>query len=121
MPVYLELFHGRKTLAEQLDDWGTEGPILGPLKFVHTTYATDIKLETADGRDGLLHVVGEEMPDLLYYDETYYGDWSVFGEEILRNNPALRGRIEQFNPTKAKAMPAQLPGKGTGHEREARI
>jgi hypothetical protein len=121
MPVYLELFHGRKTVTEQLDDWGTEGPILGPLKFVHTTYATDIKLETADGRDGMLHVVGEETPDLLYYEETYYGDWSVFGGEILESNPALRRRVEQFDPAKASAMPVRPAPEGTGHETEARM
>jgi hypothetical protein len=118
MPVYLELFNGRKSVIEQLDDWGTEGPILGPLKFVHTTYASDIKLETVEGLDGVLHVVGEETPDLLYYDKIFYGDWSVFGEEVLANNPALRRRVEQFDPRKACGTP-QPAMEGTMHEKEA--
>jgi len=28
MPVYLELFHGRKSVDEELNDWGSQGPIL---------------------------------------------------------------------------------------------
>jgi hypothetical protein len=48
MPVYLHLFHGRKSPDEQLDDWGEDGPVLGPLKYVHTTYARDLKVETAE-------------------------------------------------------------------------
>jgi len=122
MPVYLELFHGRKTVTEQLDDWGTEGPILGPLKFVHTTYASDIKLETADGSDGVLRLVGEETPDLLYYGHVHYGDWSVFGEEVFKNNLALLSRVQQFDPTKATPMPepvAEPAAEGTGHAKEA--
>ena len=123
MPVYLELFHGRKTVTELLEDWGTEGPILGPLKFVHTTYATDIKLETTDGLDGVLHLLGEETPDLLYYDQICYGDWSVFGEEVLNNNPALLSRVQQFDPAKSNPMPERVvepEAEGTGHEKEAR-
>lgn len=124
MPVYLELFHGRTTLTEQLDDWGTEGPILGPLKFVHTTYASDIKIETCAGRDGVLHVVGEETPDLLYYQGTYYGDWSVFGEEVLQNNSSLLSRVQQFDAAKAELRlePIVQPAaEGAWHETEARI
>jgi hypothetical protein len=65
MSVYLELFHGRKSVREQLQDWGSPGPILGPLAFVHTTYAADIKLQTSDGRDGVLYLIGDEQPELL--------------------------------------------------------
>ena len=104
MPVYLELFHGRKTPGEQLDDWGTQGPILGPLAFVHTTYAQDIKIQTADGHAGVLRVVGEEMPDVLYYDGVYYGDWSVFGPEVLANE--WKARVHSFDSGKA-IVPAQ--------------
>lgn len=42
--LYLGLFHGRKP-GEELDDWGSQGPVIGPLKFVHTTYGFHIKLE----------------------------------------------------------------------------
>jgi len=58
MPAYLELFHGRKDPKEELEDWGSLGPIFGPLQFVHTTYACNIKFNYADEsqRDGWLNV-----------------------------------------------------------------
>lgn len=124
MPVYLELFHGRKTVTEQLEDWGTGGPILGPLSYVHTTYATDIKVETADGVCGELRIVGEETVDLLYYGGVYYGDWSVFGAEVFENNPALLSQVQPFDAAKAKATPlptVQAAREGVRHETEARI
>jgi hypothetical protein len=99
VPIYLELFHGRKSRDEQLDDWGAEGPILGPLSYVHTTYASDIKIQTADGLDGVLSVVGEGVPDVLFYGGMYYGDWSVFGSEALTDE--LKTRVQQFDSNKA--------------------
>src|ERR1700730_17499869 len=98
MPVYLELFHGRNSIDETLDDWGSPGPILGPLAYVHTTYATDIKIETADGLDGVLRLAGEGTKDLLYYDGVYYGDWSVFGPERLRDD--LASRLQPYDAAK---------------------
>jgi hypothetical protein len=99
MAVYLELFHGRKSVQEQLEDWGEQGPIVGPLKFVHTTYATHLKLQTSNGVEGDLRVVGPELPDLLYYDGAFYGDWSVFSPDSLQENWA--SRIQQYDPAKA--------------------
>ncbi len=101
MPIYLELFHGRRSLTEQLDDWGSQGPILGPLAFVHTTYAADIKIETASGEDGVLYLCGDERADLLYYDGVYYGDWSAFGAEVLEKQPELTSRVQPFERSKA--------------------
>lgn len=37
MSVYLYLFHGRATPDEDVEDWGCEGPAIGPLDYVHTT------------------------------------------------------------------------------------
>ena len=76
MPAYIELFHGRTDPEQELEDWGSPGPIFGPLQFVHTTYACDIKFIYADEsqRNGWLNVT----EDFVYYDGVYYGDWSVF-------------------------------------------
>lgn len=74
MSVYIRLFHGRKTPDEQLDDWGTDGPVF-EADFVHTTYAVHIKM-------GYQRDIFQElfiMEDMIYYDGIYYGDWSVFG------------------------------------------
>jgi hypothetical protein len=62
--MYLQLFHGRRNPEQYMDDWGEQGPIFGPLQYVHTTYAHDIKIEDAEGRDGMFHV----HDDMVYYD-----------------------------------------------------
>ena len=72
MSVYLRLFHGRDTVDETLDDWGYEGPKLGPWDYVHITYASDVKY-TANGVDGYLRIVNE----LVEYEGKYYGDMSI--------------------------------------------
>ena len=70
--VFIQLFHGRKTRDEHMDDWGVEGPTFGPFDYIHTTYATDIKF----GDNHTLNIYDE----MVYYDGMFYGDWSVFSE-----------------------------------------
>lgn len=53
--MYLGLFHGRETPMEKMADWGLPGPTIGPLKWVHTTYATDIKIEFESAEDAALY------------------------------------------------------------------
>jgi hypothetical protein len=79
--LYLRLFHGRTNPEQPMEDWGTDGPIFGPLQFVHTTYGDDIKIESADSRFWLELRWGVE--DLIYYDAVYYGDMSVFHSDGL--------------------------------------
>lgn len=67
--VYIKLFHGRDTIDEQMQDWGYEGPTIGPFPYVHTTYASDIKC----GENTVFKVIN----DLFEYEGKYYGDWSV--------------------------------------------
>lgn len=94
--VYLELFHGRKTPTEQLDDWGELGPVFGPFPFVHTTYACEIKL----GEQA--HVLPILLPEgMTYYDGMYYGDWSVCSAQIFADNPNLQARLRAFEAAKA--------------------
>jgi len=49
--LYLHLFHGRDTADEVLEDWGFQGPHIGPLKYVHTTYRDDIKFQFESPED----------------------------------------------------------------------
>ena len=79
MSIYLRLFHGRETPEQELGDWGIDGPVLGPLPYVHVTYCSEIKI----GDDY------ESIPivkDLAKYKDVYYGDWSVFSEESLEED-----------------------------------
>lgn len=78
--VYLQLLHGRKKPDEELEDWGFNGPLIGPLQFCHTTYNTTVNLGFENGestgpmmgRDGFGFI-----DDLLYFDGSYYGDWEI--------------------------------------------
>ncbi|AOH85601.1 hypothetical protein AWL63_18330 [Sphingomonas panacis] len=97
--LYLRLYHGRRDPAEQLEDWGSEGPIIGPLAFVQTTYMCDVKFAAAPEvmdrffptvmagwrERGLSNADGplcdwqfSVTSDLIDYDGVYYGDWTVF-------------------------------------------
>lgn len=89
--IYLGLFHGRDERDQDMADWGYEGPMIGPLTYVHTTYASFIHLCFADASrvplyfpaaDGAANCAAEEtlqiVGDLLAYDGRFFGDWTVF-------------------------------------------
>jgi hypothetical protein len=83
--MYLGLLHGRDHFQQQMDDWGFHGPMIGPLKWFHTTYTCAIRIafeSAADGEryfgeagtDHELELAG----DLLAFGGKYYGDWTVY-------------------------------------------
>lgn len=108
--LYIHLFHGRKTPDEELDDWGSDGPVIGPLRYVHGTYMSTLRVgckrdvlarffpeeearvakhitdypDTSAYRDDdeILDVFFPFHEDLLVHDGVYYGDWSVGGSEL---------------------------------------
>ena len=90
--VYLELFHGRHSPDEELDDWGFEGPILGPFPFVHITYGSDIKL--GDESDLELSI---DKEGYVQFAGAYYGDMSTFSDpkEHDFSTKELRRRINE--------------------------
>jgi hypothetical protein len=103
MKVALELFHGRTSPDEHLDNWGRQGPVF-LVDFVHLTYLCDIKL-------GIDHPNGDGdlrfVEDLVYYNGIYYGDWSVFSPAIL--NEEQKSRIVEFDHSKAEPPERKLP------------
>jgi hypothetical protein len=83
--LYLGLFHGRASPADQMSGWGCDGPTIGPLKWCHTTYAFDIKIEFERAADALDYFGLEQKQfeleidgDLLVFQGIYYGDWTVY-------------------------------------------
>ena len=78
--LYLKLFHGRIDPAQDMNDWGSDGPVFGPYNFIHTTYSSLVRLGNEDGSCCELF----SYEDMLYYDGCYYGDWSVFDELTLK-------------------------------------
>ncbi len=83
--LYLGLFHGRKAVRQQMSGWGFNGPTIGPLRWFHTTYAYDIKIEFADPNDAIDYFGLAESQfelaidgDMLEYGGMYYGDWTAY-------------------------------------------
>jgi hypothetical protein len=87
--IYIRLFHGRKCPGDELNDWGREGPILGPFEWAHMTYASDIKLGVPNSDDfNCLEIID----DLIWYDGVWYGDASFMTqEEVLANKSKTEG------------------------------
>ena len=91
--LYLRLFHGRKTLTEDMEDWGEDGPIFEAYEWVHTTYAFHVKIDSPQHEFLDLNI----RDDCIYYDGMWYGDWSVM--ESLSEGYTT---ITKFDPEKAK-------------------
>ena len=84
--MYLELTHGFRTEDDRrkAKDWGANGPALGPLLWVHTTYAQTVRIkfiniETAKSfgfstTDVMIDIINDCIP----YQGMFYGDWSVY-------------------------------------------
>ena len=83
--MYLGLFHGRENPRQKMDDWGFNGPMIGPLRWVHTTYTKNIRIEFESVSDAAhildVHSVEHFLElngDLLVFAGKYYGDWTVY-------------------------------------------
>lgn len=83
--LYLKLLHGRSPADMQLDDWGDDGPWIGPLEWFHCTYMATIGIGFSGGED--YFGGGETISDLpspmyichdmIYFNGIYYGDWEL--------------------------------------------
>jgi hypothetical protein len=82
--LYLGLFHGRNDPTDQMTDWGFNGPLIGPLTFVHTTYTSNIKLDFVSDNDAKRYFPNQTdhmltvSDDMVLFDSKFYGDWTVF-------------------------------------------
>jgi hypothetical protein len=74
--AYLALYHGRVDPKQDMDDWGFDGPVIGPIKWVHTTYAGEIKVCLQDEDDASILIPIVE--GCVSFDGKYYGDWTVY-------------------------------------------
>jgi len=89
--LYIRLFHGRIDPNRDMDDWGSDGPVFGPYEFVQRTYTTVLRLGKSNGDSNSLYL----FEDMLYYDNVYYGDWSVFTDETLKKGEFVTIPFEQ--------------------------
>lgn len=77
-----------------MDEWGEDGPVLGPFDYVQITYFQTVRLGLPEGGDGWL----KKVDDMIYYDGWYYGDVDIVGSKNDRD----------INPRKAKEFDAKL-------------
>lgn len=96
MSIYIQLFHGHHTPDEDLDDWGFEGPVLGPFPWYHITYGCDVKLGDdpiiVDGRE--INLPGHDIYDMIPFLGAFYGDMSIADSETILKSPELVQRIK---------------------------
>lgn len=59
--------------AQEIDDWGFEGPGLGPFDMVQITYGQHIKCYTGNGE--ILDLMLEN--DFIVYKGKFYGDMLI--------------------------------------------
>jgi len=83
MSIYIQLLHGRKDPDEDMNEYGFDGPCIGPFDWMHVIYNIDFQLT----REGPPYVEWwvSFVGDLLYYDGAYYGDWEIVDESSMRN------------------------------------
>lgn len=77
--MYVRFYHGRKTVEEQLDGWGTEGPVIGPVSVSWTYGKLRLDME---------YLVMRE--DLIYFQGVYYGDFEILDDNSLMIQEALK-------------------------------
>lgn len=99
--LYLALFHGfkNKEEREQYDDWGSKGPVIGPLEYVQTTYGSHIKILFQCPKDAekysfpteTINSLSIDKNGYIKFEDLSYGDCTVFNiknktsEERLSN------------------------------------
>lgn len=82
--MYLGLFHGRYKPNEAMNDWGFNGPLIGPLEWVHTTYTCIIRIAFQRASDAFRYFGTNDTEhflelhgDMLKFGGKFYGDWTV--------------------------------------------
>tara|TARA_R110000824_G_scaffold399836_2_gene605886 strand:- start:183 stop:563 length:381 start_codon:yes stop_codon:yes gene_type:complete len=95
----LDLHHGRADPDRDMDDWGTQGPLLY-VDCVLVTYSDSIRLQFTGQPD--VEFLSEYVDgDCFFYDGVYYGDWSI--QPLDDGEHVAQGKTpELFSPEKAK-------------------
>ncbi|MDP3500435.1 MAG: hypothetical protein Q8S33_08885 [Myxococcales bacterium] len=82
MPLYLRLFHGRADPSDVLNEWGTDGPTIGPFDTYHSTYCEALELWNGETSFELA-----TDRALVHFDGVFYGDFEI--SETPFSTPAL--------------------------------
>lgn len=94
--MYIHFFHGRKTIEEEMNDWGEDGPIV-EIDFASWTYGS-IKLHYEDWD----FIFVNQVEGLIPIGDMYYGDFEILSDitEMEGRRPVLSlEAFEQLNGT----------------------
>jgi hypothetical protein len=76
MNLYLNLYHGRTDPNKDMDgEWGTNGPIIGPIQFSWTYGSMKIHDKNWDDFSFIT-----EREGMVFFDGVYYGDFEIMIE-----------------------------------------
>lgn len=86
--LYLKLYNGRYDPNQDMDDFGFEGPSIGPLESVHGTYTTHMMVVFSNLADAAKFGIDVNFPSIPFHEdmlriqmpgekEVFYGDWIV--------------------------------------------
>lgn len=73
--MYLRLFHGRTDPHQEMEDWGIDGPVFGPVSHYAMTYCGSIRIHAEAGQEEVWLMAAD---DLIQWDGCFYGDLAVF-------------------------------------------
>jgi hypothetical protein len=73
--VYLFLYQGRHSRDEKLDDWGFDGPVLGPYPSIQITYGRHIKSG--------INQFGIDSEGFVELAGAYYGDFEIVDDALI--------------------------------------
>lgn len=73
--MYLRLFHGRTDPHQEMNGWGLDGPVFGPLSCYTMTYRCHVRIHAETGQEEVWLVATD---DLIQWDGCFYGDLAVF-------------------------------------------
>jgi hypothetical protein len=100
---YLSLFHGRTHPDKELDDWGLEGPILGPFDQINVTYMAGVRLFFDNNGDEEEYEV-RIVEDMFFYDGIYYGDWAVLTDAKVMGAKLTKPKESKFDPDSPECL-----------------
>ena len=87
--IFISLFHGRTDENAQLQGWGFEGPIIGPVQ-LSWVYGS-VKVHPPDGNDFIMLPITENF--LISLNKCFYGDFEILhGTDPLLLKAVLNGR-----------------------------
>lgn len=81
--AFLGFFHGRSSPDEVMLDWGTNGPILGPIEMLSVNLSENTIRVNGENGSQMVIPVADEMAAL---DGRHYGDFTFFTRTPILNS-----------------------------------